>query len=164
MAVEGCERVRASFPGWTVNAEACGESPAWAIVKKADEWKAALIVVGSHALSVAGKLMLGSVSQKVVAEAHCSVRVARGPVSQTRLPVRILIGVDGSPGAEAAVYAVAQRLWPAGSEARIIAALDPMMATAAEGVEGNGRDADEGSWVHEKVEASVKKLSIGKSP
>ena len=106
LAVQASEIVGASFPAWKVHAEAYGESPAWAIIKRADEWKADLVVVGSHGRSALGRLILGSVSQKVVTEAGCSVRVARGHASHRHSPVRIAIGVDGSPGAEAAVKAV----------------------------------------------------------
>ena len=35
-------------------------------------------------------------------------------------PVRIIIGVDGSHGAKAAVRAVTSRQWPKGSEARVV--------------------------------------------
>lgn len=158
LAVEACQRIRSSFPGWTVNAEACGESPAWAILGRADEWKSDLIVVGSQGRSAVGRLILGSVSQKVVTEANCSVRVARGPVLRTHVPVRILIGVDGSPGAEAAVHAVAARAWPAGSEARVVAALDAMMATSTVWMEGDDKDGDERAWVRKTLEACVERL------
>ena len=48
-----------------------------AIVDAADEWKADLIVVGSHGRTGLTRLMLGSVAQSVVAHAHCSVEVVR---------------------------------------------------------------------------------------
>src|SRR5262249_61124981 len=48
------------------------------------------------------------------------VRVARGRIEEPGTPVRLIIGVDGSKGAEAAVEAVAARKWPPGSEARIV--------------------------------------------
>src|SRR5262249_51963825 len=53
-------------------------------------------------------------------EAGCSVRIARGRIEEPGTPVRLIIGVDGSKGAENAVEAVAWRNWPAGSEARIV--------------------------------------------
>jgi nucleotide-binding universal stress UspA family protein len=46
--------------------------------------------------------------------------VARGRTEEPDTPVRLIIGVDGSKGAEVAVDAVAARKWPAGSEARIV--------------------------------------------
>ena len=48
------------------------------------------------------------------------MRVARGRIEEPGTPIRLIIGVDGSKGAEAAVEAVAARKWPAGSEVRII--------------------------------------------
>jgi nucleotide-binding universal stress UspA family protein len=162
LAAKACQRIKASFSGWTVSSEACGESPAWAIIRKADEWKSDLIVVGSHGRSAVSRLILGSVSQQVVNEASCSVRVARGPVLPNHSSVRILLGVDGSPGAETAVHAVAERVWPAGSEARVIAALDPVMATATAWMKGDDQDADERAWVRQKVEAEVERLSLRK--
>jgi nucleotide-binding universal stress UspA family protein len=72
---------------------------------------------------------MGSVSQKVLTEARCSVRVARGRVEVEESPARILIGVDGSHGAEAAVLEVASRRWPLRSEARVVVVEDPVVPT-----------------------------------
>ena len=49
----------------------------------ADEWPADLIVVGAQGRSALSRLMLGSVSQKVVTSAACSVRIARGRPGRT---------------------------------------------------------------------------------
>jgi nucleotide-binding universal stress UspA family protein len=152
----GASRVLSIFPDWEVRAEACSGSPSWEIVKKADEWKPDLVVVGSHGRSAIGRLFLGSVSQKVVNEARSSVRVARRPRSEQSGPVRTLIGTDGSAGAEAAVDAVAARRWPAGSEARIVAALDLMIVPPFESVVEF--DEDDRAWVGKVVEASAEKL------
>ena len=158
LASQASERVRACFPAWKVRAEAYGESPAWAIIRKADEWKADLVVVGSHGRSAVGRLILGSVSQKVVTEAGSSVRVARGRVLPSNSPVRIVVGVDGSPGSEAAVLAVTGRSWPASSEARVIGVLDSMMVTATEQGEEVGQD--ESDWARKRVEASEETLRV----
>lgn len=122
-------RVRANFPGWEITVEASVGSSAWELVKKADGWKPDLIVVGSHGLSALGRFVLGSVSQRVLTEARCSVRVARGRVEQPDTPVHIVVGVDGSAGSEAAVREVASRLWPLKSEVRVIAVNDPLTPT-----------------------------------
>ena len=103
-----------AFPTWDVRAEACADAPAWAVVKQADTWQPDLIVVGSHGRSAMRRLVLGSVSQKVLTEARCSVRVGRSHRPPHAAPVRLLIGVDGSPDAAAAVRAVAARAWPVG--------------------------------------------------
>ncbi|MBI1761411.1 MAG: universal stress protein [Acidobacteria bacterium] len=46
--------------------------------------------------------------------------------------MKVLLAIDGSPCSEAAVQAVAQRLWPAGSEVRIISAYSARFPVAAE--------------------------------
>ncbi len=113
-------RLGSMEPGWDVKSELGAGSPATVIIEKADEWGADLIVVGSHGRTALGQFFFGSVSQKVLHEAHCSVRVARGRVEEPDTPVRLIVGVDGSKGAEAAVATVAARKWPAGSEVRIV--------------------------------------------
>ena len=67
------------------------------------------------------RLFLGSISQKVLTEAHCSVRIARGRIEVDPAPGRIIIGFDDSAGAHAAVKAVAERRWREGTEVRLIA-------------------------------------------
>lgn len=152
LARRACERVQAYFPGWTVKAEARSGSPASVVIERADEWRPDLIVVGSHDRSALGRFMLGSVSQKVVTEAHCSVRVARTHESDAEAPARLLIGVDGSPDAEAAITAVATRVWPADSKARVVMALDNVVSEVIDQIEG-GR-----AWIHETIEAAGARL------
>ncbi|HLO00690.1 MAG TPA: universal stress protein [Pyrinomonadaceae bacterium] len=128
LAEEGQAQIAKLFPGWHVRAEACADSPAWALIRRAEEWQADLILVGSQGLaSIGGRLILGSVSQRVLYEARTSVRVARGRVSVDDLPVRIVIGMDGSLHSRAALDAVASRVWPRGSEARLVIVLDTIL-------------------------------------
>jgi nucleotide-binding universal stress UspA family protein len=129
LAERGAARLRANFPQWEVSTEwGCG-SPAWELIRKADQWQPDLIVVGSHGRSAVGRLVLGSVSQRVLAEARCSVRIARGRVEEPGTPARIVVGVDGSPASQKAVREVAARLWPLKSEVRVIAVNDPLSLT-----------------------------------
>jgi nucleotide-binding universal stress UspA family protein len=121
---QACERLRSSFPRWQVFAKAESGSPAWELIFKAGELQPDLIVVGSHGRSALGRFVLGSVSQKVLYEAPCSVRVARGRVEEPDTPVRIVVGVDGSPGSLEAVQAVGSRKWPAGSEVQLVVVTD----------------------------------------
>jgi len=125
LARRGGIRLVSMEPGWDVKSESGAGSPATVIIEKADEWGADLIVVGSHGRTALGQFFFGSVSQKVLHEARRSVRVARGRIKEPGTPVRLIVGVDGSKGAEAAVEAVAARKWPAGSEARIVNATWP---------------------------------------
>jgi nucleotide-binding universal stress UspA family protein len=121
LASQGASRVKADFPGWSVRAEADGGTPAWSVIDMAGALVVDLIVMGSHGhSSVGGRLILGSVSKRVIYEAPCSVRVARRSEKRREGPVRIVIGFNNSKDAEAAVDAVASRFWPKGSEARVI--------------------------------------------
>jgi nucleotide-binding universal stress UspA family protein len=120
LARRGGTRLVSMEPGWDVKSESGAGAPATVIIEKADEWGADLIVVGSHGHTALGRFFFGSVSQKVLSDARRSVRVARGRIEEPDTPVRLIVGFDGSKGAEAAVEAVAARKWPAGSEARIV--------------------------------------------
>lgn len=52
-------------------------SPRSAILEESENWKADLIVVGSHGYGPWQRFLLGSVSQAVVSHAKCSVEVVR---------------------------------------------------------------------------------------
>lgn len=129
MAKGASEQVKRNFPGWNVNHQALADSPAWAIVRTADQWKPDLVVVGAQGHAVlGGRLILGSVSQRVLSEASCSVRIARDSRSDADSPLRLLIGIDNSSYSEAAVEAVGRREWPKGSQVRLLAVVDTVMA------------------------------------
>jgi nucleotide-binding universal stress UspA family protein len=128
-SIEGSALVSTLFPGWEVRAEAVADSPYWALIKRAELWAADLIVVGSHGRLGLGRLFLGSVSQNVLGHAACSVRVARTR-ERSASPPRILLAVDGSRCSNMAVDAVAGRAWPAGTEVRIVTAVDPQLSMA----------------------------------
>lgn len=130
MVKHAAGRVRRILPGWTVNQRATYGSPGWEILSAADDFKPDLIVVGSHGHSIIGRLMLGSISQKVITEADCTVRVAHGKIEVDPAPGRLLIGFDGSAGANAAVKTVANRNWPKATEVRLVAATASIVPTA----------------------------------
>jgi len=127
MAVHAVKRIKGMFPEWEVNHLSLADSPAWAIVREADKWKPDLIVVGAQGHSVfGGRLILGSISQRVLYEAGCSVRIARTRNIDKNY-LRLLIGVDTSPFSSAAVEAVCQREWPKETEVRLLAVVDTVM-------------------------------------
>ena len=169
LAARGAERVRNRYPSWTVDQVALADSPYRAIVTKAEEWKPDLVVVGSHGRSAAGRAVLGSVSQQVLHHAPCSVRVARRPDDISRLaeePPKLVVGIDGSPDAAAAISAVAMRPWPKGTRVQVIVAVDLRAATALmalgppEGAYASLVPAasDEKAWAHEAAENAAQEL------
>lgn len=124
LAADAGQIVRKMFPRWEVSTEAQAESPHWAIILKSEEWKPDLIVVGSHGRSGLGRVIFGSVSQKVLYEANSSVRIARGKDRSSESPIRLILGTDGSADADAMVDVVASRKWQAGTEVKLITAVE----------------------------------------
>jgi len=153
-------RIQQLFPAWDILAEAGIGSPGSEIIAMADEWRPDLIVAGSHGRTALGRMFFGSVSQKVINEARCSVRVSRGRIVEPDVPARIIVGVDGSEEADAAVEEIASRNWPDGSEVRIVnsawtipPASDP--GTAVNFAEWIARETER---VNKVVEGAAEKL------
>jgi len=130
VASSGSRRVRQLFPRWAVHQKVEAGFPAHEVLNLAGEWHPSLIVVGSHGRSALGRFVLGSISQKVLTGAQTSVRVARPTTGKGASAARIVVGVDGSAGAEKAVRAVAARHWTPGSEVRVVVADDLLMANS----------------------------------
>jgi nucleotide-binding universal stress UspA family protein len=145
------EQIRSIFPTWRLSFDAEADSPAWALIRKADHWKPDLIVMGARGHSVfGGRLILGSISQRVLYEARCSVRIARGSDNNPDQPVRLLIGVDTSVDSNAAVEAVCNRHWPQGSEVGLLVVVDPVMPLTSDPAKPSAMKwievADESTW------------------
>ena len=137
-------RIQTAFPYWKISTEVCGGSPWWEVISKAHELKSDVIVVGSHGRSALRRLFLGSVSQKILAEAQCSVRVGRTPVNAGPSARLLLVGVDGSPGSQAAVNEVARREWPSGVRTYVISIEEPSVPTDLSGL-----TAQVAKWIRE---------------
>jgi len=109
--------------GWTVSTNALVSNPRHGLPKIASEWKASLIMLGSHGRGAFSRLLMGSTAQAVMRHATCSVEIVR-PKQKNRAEragMRVLIPTDGSEYAQMALQSVAERPWPAGSEFLIIA-------------------------------------------
>jgi nucleotide-binding universal stress UspA family protein len=157
MARSACAKLKSSFPEWEVHAEALIGAPANLILHRADELKSDLIVVGSHGRTAFGRLLLGSVSQKVLHAAHRTVRIARSQEKDPQTPIRLIMGIDGSKGAEGTIDVVARRHWPKGSEARIVNGFPVLPALGVEYA-----DLALAQWISEekeRVEKAIEKAS-----
>lgn len=152
LAAQAGENLRAMFPGWSVETEALAETPHWALIHETDKRKPDLVVVGSHGRSAIGRMVLGSVSQRVLYESKCSVRIARGRTLIADTPIRLVLGTDGSPNADAMLDTVATRNWQKGTQAKLI--------TAAESFAQYGPDpAQQMDRIRDIQTLAVKKLS-----
>ena len=124
LSLEAERRISSIFPSGTVRAEAMQDTATVAneILRKAKQWGAELIIVGSntspsqHITDYAGPAI------KVARGAHCSVRIARASDRKDDSPIRIIVSLDGSAALAARVVdAVADRTWPPASETRLVA-------------------------------------------
>jgi nucleotide-binding universal stress UspA family protein len=158
-AMDACKSLKEDHPEWTVWPESGADAPAFRVIRRAEEWGADLIVIGSHGRSALGRLVAGSVSQAVVRDAPCTTRVVHGASRESRAPACLIIGFDGSPDAEAAVAAVAGRTWPGASTARLVTAIDgawPGLAPAFRRI-GQRRHSDS-TWLRRIIEDPMERL------
>jgi len=148
------------FPDWQVRAEAATGSPGNMLLWKADQWEPDLILVGSQGRTALGRFFFGSASQKVLHRANCSVRIARPSRNSPGAPVRLVVGVDGSPGSAAAVQAIAARPWPKRSKVCVVCgtSVPPPAASERTAVEIEKWIAGERARTAEAVKAAVRKL------
>ena len=126
-----------------------GDVPAaHAIAERAREIGADLVVVGTHGHTGLKHVLLGSVAERTVEYAPCSVWTVKGtrPAAELRT---IVVGTDLSAGASAAVAAAAQWARDAGAKLHVVHALQipmpliaPYEVAIPEGViEGARREA-----------------------
>lgn len=97
--------------------------PHKAITESAKDWKADFVMMGSHGHGDIARFLLGSVAQRVLRTAPCSVEVVRPTASGSPASLhslKILLATDGSDFSIAAARSVANRPWPAGSQIKII--------------------------------------------
>jgi nucleotide-binding universal stress UspA family protein len=108
-------RSRLARPNLSVEAAVLRGRPAMAIVDRARDMRADLIIVGSLGHGAIETMLLGSVSAEVIDHAPAPVLVVRG-----RSIKHIVVGWDGSSCASRAADVV--RTWPifAGSDVRVV--------------------------------------------
>ena len=165
VAAEGAARLKELFPSWAVRAETDVNWPGWGIILKAEEWGADLVVVGAGKHSFVERIQMGSILRKVLGACERSVRVGRPSPRRGETSVRIIIGLDGSPDAELAMEAVAERTWPVGSEAHLITVLDNRLSILTPSLiprlarwSSAADSVDDQAWVERMMNAAKDKL------
>ncbi|MEU4191734.1 universal stress protein [Kribbella sp. NPDC026611] len=91
---------RDAVPELVVHADVEVGAPSSILVKASGD--AQLIVIGSRGLGLIVGSMVGSTGLDLAANAHCPVVVVRPDLSPTG--ARVVIGYDGSPGSDNALY------------------------------------------------------------
>jgi nucleotide-binding universal stress UspA family protein len=74
---QAASRLRRQLPWVTVTTKIVEGSPTEAILHEASDWRADLIVLGSHGRSPITQAILGSVASGIAAEAPCAVEIIR---------------------------------------------------------------------------------------
>jgi nucleotide-binding universal stress UspA family protein len=136
MSEDACTRLRQQFRSWNVQIETATGNPSDMIIRRAREWYADLIVIGTHGRSGLGRVLLGSVSAVVAREASCSVRIVRKRERPRENTLHLLIGHDGSPEADRVVDAVCRRRWPATAEVKVVSVIEALVTTRADEMAG----------------------------
>lgn len=96
------------------------------IAKRANDWKAELIVVGSHGRSGISRLLLGSVAEGLAKEAPCSVLVARRHV-----PGPVIVATDLSEAAGPLLTVGAHEAKTRGTKLVVVHVVDHALADFA---------------------------------
>ncbi len=112
--------------GHAVTSEVFIGFPRRAVAQYAKDWGADFIMVGSHGQGALKRFLIGSVAQAALRTAPCSVEVARPRANGVAIgarPLKILVATDGSECSAAAVRSIASRPWPAGTEVKIVSAI-----------------------------------------
>jgi nucleotide-binding universal stress UspA family protein len=164
VAEDACIRLQAQFRSWNVQIETATGEAADMILRRAKQWPADLIVMGTHGRSGLKRLVLGSVSTAVTRHAGCSVRIARSFEHREQPGVRLLLAHDGSPEADAMVDEVCRRSWPKGTEARVVSVIQALVATRADqmaGIAGTVHDinVEEHQWMEVLGDEADRKLA-----
>ena len=158
---EGAAILKERFPNWNLAREAVADSPGWAVNTRPGAYDMA--VIGARGQTTLSRLIFGSVSQKVVNESECSVRVGRRGQKEGG-PVRVIVGTDGSLDGQAALSAVASRRWPLDSEILVLTSIDTNLSTAAASpgapIAGWLKDEDESetNWVSRMLDEACEAL------
>ena len=117
-----------SSKGQAVTGTALSGDPKTVILDRARSVGADFLFVGSHGVSAITRFLLGNVAATVLRYAPCSVEVVRARTRNQSRKVRL--ATDGSEHSEQAARSIAERPWPAGTEIRVLSAVELILPPA----------------------------------
>ncbi len=118
--------IQQHLPYCNVTAESLAGYPDEKIIDAAAEFKADLIVVGSHGRSGLTRFLWGSTSRSVALNAACPVRVVKGnqqPLSEKNVLIALDEAPEKSEQASHIVDHVLKSSWPAGTKFKCLTVL-----------------------------------------
>jgi nucleotide-binding universal stress UspA family protein len=114
--------------GWKTDCAVVLGRPKKIICEEAEAWKPDRLLVGSNDTGAVTRWMLGSTARAALRHAPCSVEIVRPPSQKPKgEKLKILCPTDGSKYSLAALRSVASRLWPKGSEVKVISIPEPFL-------------------------------------
>jgi nucleotide-binding universal stress UspA family protein len=121
LAAEGCVMVSDIFPEWNVECSARAGHPVSGIIEEAERFHPDLIVLGEPNREEKDLYtFLGPVSQGLLTAGSSALRISRAGSQAVTRPLRLLVGFDGSTGAELAVNTILNRNWPAKTQVQLL--------------------------------------------
>lgn len=130
-ANEGAGFIREKFPSWKVTTAIRNGCPASELLAVADGFAPDLVVIGEPMPTVGERgFFLGQNTQKLISDADCSVRVARGRAHNMNHEIRLLVGFDGSRTSLSTIDSIVARQWPARTKVRLLAVADSAVLQA----------------------------------
>jgi len=121
------EEIKAKLPKTKVTGDVFVGYPDQVIIQTAIDFKADLIVLGSHGRTGLTRFLWGSVSRAVLLDSPCAVRIVRTGTNPASANHRVLIALDESQNAKDSFYILQHILkasWPSGTLFHCISVLD----------------------------------------
>jgi nucleotide-binding universal stress UspA family protein len=146
---------RARCPGLEVKVQVEIGSPGTMLIRESEG--ANLVVVGTRGHGDLAGTLLGSVASRVVADAHCPVVVVRGEEVVAGDGRPVVVGVDGSAAADAALRAAVSQAVARGAGLRVVCAWLPKVADPWD--RAYWRAVDDGRDPDEAVHAAAERVA-----
>lgn len=134
------QKLRTQLPQCIITDEVRQGDAKSKIVEQAEDWTAELIVMGSRGIKGIQSMLLGSVSQSVVAQSPCPVIVARSGGEQASGFKNVLLTVDNSPYSRAMLDWVKCIDWGTGTKFTLITIVPNLIDSVEVAVSGAGAE------------------------
>jgi len=121
------EEIKGKLPDTTVSGEVFVGYPDQVIIQTATDFKADLIVMGSHGRTGLTRFLWGSISRAVLLDSPCAVRIVRTGSNMASSNKRVLVALDESQNVKDSSYILQHILkasWPSGTLFHCISVLD----------------------------------------
>ena len=161
VAAEGADRARKNADSIDIEPVTAYGHAAHTLITAGHD--AELIVVGTRGHSDLGATLVGSVSLALSAHARCPTVVVRGDSSRLPGPHRpVVVGIDNSPGADAALHFAARIAADTGARLIVTSGYHPALLQVWTGIVASTVDtrpdpgyADDGRLIAEKVASAA---------